>query len=94
MAVAVAAALADNGLRAILSGGGCASIYTAGMYQSVDLDFIIEGPGTQSTLEEAMAKPASNGGRISFFIPVPATTWSFPRALSASAQTTESSPLN
>ncbi len=55
VAVAVAAALEENGLRAVLSGGGCASIYTAGMYQSVDLDFIIEGPGTQRQLEDAMA---------------------------------------
>lgn len=39
----------------MLSGGGCASIYTAGMYQSVDLDFIIQGPGTQKQLDQAMA---------------------------------------
>jgi len=55
VATAVAAALEGKGLRAVLSGGGCASIYTAGMYQSVDLDFIIQGPGTQRQLDEAMA---------------------------------------
>ncbi len=55
MALAVATALEENGLRAVLSGGGCASIYTAGLYQSVDLDFIIEGPGTQQQLDDAMA---------------------------------------
>jgi hypothetical protein len=55
VATAVATAPEENGLRAVLSGGGCASIYTVGMYQSVDLDFIIQGPGTQRQLDEAMA---------------------------------------
>jgi hypothetical protein len=55
VALAVSAALARRGVRAVLSGGGCASIYTSGRYQSVDLDFIIQGPGTQGQLDEAMA---------------------------------------
>ena len=55
VATTVAAALEGKGLRTVLSGDGCASIYTAGMYQSVDLDFIIQGPGTQRQLDEAMA---------------------------------------
>jgi hypothetical protein len=54
VAVAIAAALERAGLRAVLSGGGCASIYTAGLYQSVDLDFIVQGPGTQKQLDAAM----------------------------------------
>ena len=54
VATHVAAALEDKGLRAVLSGGGCASIYTEGLYQSVDLDFILQGPGTQRELDEAM----------------------------------------
>jgi len=54
VATHVTAALEDKGLRAVLSGGGCASIYTGGLYQSVDLDFILQGPGTQRELDEAM----------------------------------------
>lgn len=55
VAMAVASALERKGIRAVLSGGGCASIYTSGSYQSVDLDFVIQGAGTQKTLDEAMA---------------------------------------
>lgn len=55
VALTVAEALEKKGLRAVLSGGGCASIYTSGTYQSVDLDFVLEGPGSQRQLDEAMA---------------------------------------
>jgi hypothetical protein len=55
VAGAVAVALERAGLRGVLSGGGCASIYTRGLYQSVDLDFILQGPGTQKQLDAAMA---------------------------------------
>ena len=55
VAAAIAGALEHGGLRAVLSGGGCASIYTRGIYQSVDLDFILQGPGTQKQLDAAMA---------------------------------------
>jgi hypothetical protein len=51
----VVTALGEKGIRAVLSGGGCASIYTEGVYQSVDLDFILQDPGTQRQLDEAMA---------------------------------------
>ena len=54
VALEVGAALEAKGLRAVLSGGGCASIYTNGAYQSVDLDFILQGPGTQKQLDEAL----------------------------------------
>lgn len=54
VATAIGAALERAGLRGVLSGGGCASIYTRGSYQSVDLDFIIQGPGTQKQLDVAM----------------------------------------
>ena len=55
VSAAVARSLERAGLRAVLSGGGCASIYTRGLYQSVDLDFILQGPGTQKQLDAAMA---------------------------------------
>jgi hypothetical protein len=55
VAMAVASALEKAGLRAVLSGGGCASIYTSGSYQSVDLDFVLKGPGSPAQLDKAMA---------------------------------------
>lgn len=55
VAAVIALALERAGLRGVLSGGGCASIYTRGLYQSVDLDFILQGPGTQKQLDVAMA---------------------------------------
>ena len=69
VAIAVAATLDGNGLRAVLSGGGCASIYTAGRYQSVDLDFIIQGPGTQRQLDEAMASIGFTRRETQYFHP-------------------------
>jgi len=70
VATAVAAALEEKGLRAVLSGGGCASIYTAGMYQSVDLDFILQGPGTQRHLDEAMASIGFMRREAQYFHPL------------------------
>lgn len=55
VAAAVAEALAGAGLRAVLSGGACASIYSGGVYQSVDLDFILQGRASPRQLDEAMA---------------------------------------
>jgi len=66
----VAAALGRKGLRAVLSGGGCASIYTGGRYQSVDLDFIIQGPGTQGQLDEAMASIGFARRAMQYFHPL------------------------
>lgn len=54
-AAIVGTALSEAGFRAVFSGGGCASIYTGGLYQSVDLDFILQTAGTQAHLEAAMA---------------------------------------
>ncbi len=40
LAAFVSTHLRNNGIKCILSGGGCVSIYTANRYQSYDLDFI------------------------------------------------------
>jgi len=55
VAAAVSEALSQAGFRAVLSGGGCASIYTRGLYQSVDLDFILQTAVSQAELDAAMA---------------------------------------
>jgi hypothetical protein len=48
-------ALRRHGIRGVLTGGACASLYTSGMYQSVDVDMILVEPTTQATLDAAMA---------------------------------------
>jgi hypothetical protein len=35
----------------VLTGGGCASIYTDGLYKSVDLDYVLQSAVTQSNLD-------------------------------------------
>lgn len=54
MAFSVATALEREGVRAVLTGGACASIYTRGAYQSVDLDFVLQGPVPPESLDRAM----------------------------------------
>lgn len=52
--MAVGTALARHGIRAVLTGGACASLHTAGQYQSVDMDFVVTGSTTQAALDEAL----------------------------------------
>jgi hypothetical protein len=54
-AAAVATTLREAGFQAVLTGGGCASIYTRGISQSVDLDFILQTGRAQSDLDRAMS---------------------------------------
>jgi hypothetical protein len=42
VALAVAAVLGEQGIRAVLTGGACVSIYTDGAYVSKDADFVIQ----------------------------------------------------
>lgn len=62
----------------MLTGGACATIYSAGGYQSEDLDLILQSSPTQRSLDEAMSKAgfARNGDyyehpRTSFFVEFP-----------------------
>ena len=55
VALAVGDALDKHGIKAVLSGGACASIHSDGAYSSFDLDFILTTRVTQSTLDTAMA---------------------------------------
>lgn len=57
VALAVASALARHGIRAVLTGGACVSIYTDGMYVSKDADFVIQSAldGLQGRIDEALA---------------------------------------
>ena len=55
----VAAAVADTlrraRIRAVLTGGACATIYSRGEYQSRDIDLILQSSPDQRSLDEAMA---------------------------------------
>jgi hypothetical protein len=55
VAFAVGDALRRHGIRAVLTGGACASLHSRGSYVSRDMDFIVTGPVTQAGLDSAMA---------------------------------------
>ena len=54
VAVAVAVALQKAGIRAVLTGGGIATIHTRGDYKSEDLDFIVQSAATRAHLDQAL----------------------------------------
>ena len=54
VALAVGAALHRHGVKAVLTGGACASIHSAGVYTSRDLDFVVTSRTTQQTLDTAL----------------------------------------
>ena len=54
VAVAVGETLATHGIRAVLTGGACAGIYSGGLYSSRDVDFVLEERGTLSSLDAVM----------------------------------------
>ena len=57
VALTVATTLSRYGIRAVLTGGACVSIYTDGEYVSRDADFVIQTPAAalQRRVDEAMA---------------------------------------
>jgi hypothetical protein len=55
VAAAVAAGLREHGIQAVLTGGACASLYSAGAYHSRDLDFVVIGEVSQARMDSAMA---------------------------------------
>lgn len=55
VALAAGRALAEHGIRAVLTGGACASIHAAGRYLSDDLDFVLTGRVALTDLDRAMA---------------------------------------
>jgi hypothetical protein len=55
VAVAAGDALRRAGIRAVLNGGACANLYSGGVYQSFDADFVVEGPCSTKDLDRALA---------------------------------------
>lgn len=56
IAAYVATHLNQNGIKVVLTGGSCVSIYTDNRYQSYDLDFIEEGRSTRKKIAAALAQ--------------------------------------
>ena len=56
VATVVGDALRRAGIRAVLTGGACANLYTGGQHQSVDADFIVSSPASQAAVDLAMEK--------------------------------------
>jgi hypothetical protein len=54
VATQVGDALRRHGIRAVLTGGACASVHSGGSYQSVDMDFILLRPVAQAELDAAL----------------------------------------
>jgi hypothetical protein len=54
VAVRVGDALRRRGIRGVLTGGACASLYTRGAYQSVDVDVVLSGPARQADVDAAL----------------------------------------
>jgi len=78
VAVVVGDALRRHGIRAVLTGGACASLYTGGAHESVDVDFILSGPTRKDRLDAAMKSLGfTRRGdryvhpRLSFFVEFP-----------------------
>jgi hypothetical protein len=69
VAASVSGALAQSGIRAVLTGGGCASIYTDGLYKSVDLDYVLQSAVTQFNLDNAMANAEFERQENQYFHP-------------------------
>lgn len=55
VAAKVGVQLADRGIRAVLTGGACVSIYT-GTYVSRDADFVLQSVVSQRVLDEALGE--------------------------------------
>lgn len=51
----MAEALGKSGIRAVLTGGACATIHTGGKYHSEDIDFVLQSTPSQAQLDRAMA---------------------------------------
>ena len=54
IAVAVGDALRRAGIRAVLTGGACANLYSGGAYDSMDADFVISGTPTVEELDRVL----------------------------------------
>lgn len=54
LAAFICTQLRKRGIKAVLSGGACVSIYTDNQYQSFDLDFVENAPTERKRIKEAL----------------------------------------
>lgn len=54
VATTVGDGLRRHGIRAVLTGGACASLHSKGVHTSLDVDFVLSGTVTQPQLDLAM----------------------------------------
>ncbi|MEK7349095.1 MAG: hypothetical protein AABZ94_09505 [Candidatus Eisenbacteria bacterium] len=54
VAVAAGDALRRAGIRAVLTGGACANLYSGGAYESMDADFVLSGSPAVKDLDDAL----------------------------------------
>ena len=78
VAVATGDALRRAGIRAVLTGGACANLYSGGIYQSSDADFVLVGPYSTHDIDRSLSTLGfvREGDRyvhrlISFFVEFP-----------------------
>ena len=78
VAVVVGDALRRAGIRAVLTGGACAHLYSGGVYQSVDADFVLAAPCSREDLDRALASVGFTRARdryvhrgVPFFVEFP-----------------------
>jgi len=78
VAVAAGDALRRAGIRAVLTGGACANLYSRGAYQSSDADFVLAGHCSTKDVDRALSTLGftRKGDRyvhrlISFFVEFP-----------------------
>lgn len=78
VAVTVGDALRRAGIRAVLTGGACANLYSGGAFQSMDADFVLSGSPTLEDLSIALGKLGFNRRgdryvhkRVPFFVEFP-----------------------
>ena len=79
VALRVGSALHRHGIRGVLTGGACASLYTGGAYHSVDVDIILSGPVSRSELDGAMNSVGFERRRDRYVHPDLAFFVEFPR---------------
>jgi hypothetical protein len=89
VAVATGDALRRAGIRAVLTGGACANLYSGGVYQSSDADFVLAGHCSTNDVDRALSTLgfAREGDHyvhrlISFFVEFPSGPLGIGRDLS------------
>jgi hypothetical protein len=77
--VSVGDVLRRAGIRAVLTGGACANLYTRGAYLSRDADFVLATPCSREDLDRALGTVGFRRDRDRYVHPLVAFFVEFPR---------------